>query len=288
MLLFDHLRRQLDPSLLRLHWAKLNIDVPTYASDNVLLGLVMLVVYLVVMLVRVVVFVIVVLVIVVGSVLQWRLRSSRPAASLVETTDRFVLVLRPFGGDGRSVIHPSPIGGGATVPRTRLLESIVGAAAATVGARPIGILDQRRMLVPRGVSYHPAGDDWLEIVGRLATRADAIVAIAPPDSIVRSGFDDELDLLASRGLADKTILLAAPDDRAAMSVLTTASKRLGWPAPRGDAPVVAYLDGHDISTYQSYSDDPLQAAIVEGGLRRGLAHIIDGRAVRERPAGGAS
>ena len=56
---------------------------------------------------RALIFVLVLAFLLISSLLQWRVRSNNPASTLVSADPRTVLVLRPFGGDGRLVLHPN-------------------------------------------------------------------------------------------------------------------------------------------------------------------------------------
>ena len=147
---------------------------------------------------------------------------------------------------------------------------MIGRTIREAGARPIAILDQRRIVVPRGVDYRPAGEDWFEIVRALARQAHTVIVIAPPDESVRAGLERELRMLLEDGHEAKTVLVAPPGgDVGSHAVVGHAARQLGW-SPPPQSPLVCFRQGNTVRSYGSFHHDVFQTDICQQALATAL------------------
>ena len=277
MIVLRHVATQLHKEILVSHFRRFNIRIPTGASTSVWLMPFAVLAVAIVWLVRVVIFSFLVLLLVLLSVAQWKVLLRRKgSADIGPTAPRPILVLRPFGADGRLVLLPQILAGATSaLPRTELIEKVIGDAAREVDRQPIALMDHTRLVGPRGVDYMLVGDDWFETVKHMARRAGAVVIVAPPEGQLRDGLARELRFLASEGLERKTILVAPPGRESHSDrVIERAASVFGWVPRAGANPLLIYWRDGEAHTVESLGpDDPFQLEVCKRELQHAL-HIV--------------
>lgn len=125
---------------------------------------------------------------------------------LLNSTEEFLLILRPFGSDGK-VLLPARWFGSSTVEQV-----IARAARKTLGFKAYAIVDQDQRLAPPGPVYMRASnDEWKDAVSALIGRAHSVVLILPPGQGLRQSFVWEIDQLVRHELHTRTMIVLPPD-----------------------------------------------------------------------------
>jgi hypothetical protein len=173
----------------------------------------------------------------VAALLNLRKWKSDPEQSAIRAVaaERFVLVLRTFGHDGEFLTTSRFVPHGHLVPEVRTLESIVGDVAARLNlGSAVGFHDAHSHSIPRGVRFFEvANSTWESDFESLFPRASAIVIMPTPGVTIGDSLTRELDAIRQRGLTNKVVVMAPPDnDRTTRQATYRIYERLGWPLPR--------------------------------------------------------
>ncbi len=170
---------------------------------------------------------------------------------LLERSEReYCLVLRPFGRDGEVILPVDiparkavPNAGlsednpttrteharGTTVrtapipnrdaktfftPNTTMEQVVVTAARAALGLETYGLVNQKVLFAPPGLTYMRASDDdWKCVAQRLIRRAHSIVLILPPGRETGAGFTWEVEQIVHYGKASRVVIVLPPCDQ---------------------------------------------------------------------------
>ena len=138
---------------------------------------------------------------------------------LVQSEREYCLVLRPFGRDGEVIVpkasHKGRVGMRFTYfTRNATMEQIVATAAHdALNLETYGIVDQRILLAPPGVTFMRASNnEWKTVVQCLIRRAHTIVLILHPGQEMRDGFAWEIEQIVRYGMQSRVIIALSPFD----------------------------------------------------------------------------
>jgi len=146
--------------------------------------------------------------------------------SLLNSTEEFCLVLRPFGADGETLLrqYEFTVTGKArlatrkdfAVENLTIEQVFASAAQEAVQQKLYTLVDQDRRLAPPGMVYMRArNDDWRDAVLALVQRAYAVILWLPPGQEIRSSLSWEIEQIVRAGLQTRTIIVLPPPNEKA-------------------------------------------------------------------------
>jgi hypothetical protein len=160
---------------------------------------------------------------------RWRYRLALNTVDagdhLAELSDeRICAILRPFGHDGNiRVSLPAPLRSGPDFVHreVRTLEEIVAdRVMALMAKRSIALVDPNALILPGGVTYLRATDDWKGDVVRLLSRADVIFFLLPPHRGITTNVDYEIRAALQMDLLGRMIFVLPMPQREHRSQLS--------------------------------------------------------------------
>ena len=146
-------------------------------------------------------------------------------SSLLDSTEEFGLVLRPFGADGETFLrqYESTRSGkkrltpGMTFSENLTMERVFAEAAQKAAKQKVyALVDQRRKLAPPGPVYVRVVDtEWKGAISKLMTRAYAVFLWLPAGQDVRESLNWEVEQIVQAGLQKRTIIVMPPPNNKA-------------------------------------------------------------------------